>query len=196
MIGEMSRRDRTLLAIGVGVVLYGIAAYLWFGGVSSNKARPWWRPAMWDGSIRSYERAVKSLAGEKKLISRKEEWRERAEGESEKMPVAGMDESTQVRWQRALEKIASDHYIRLVSEQPKDEEEHGGVWEMPIELKYEAALGKLVEFLYALEHSREAMFDVRDIDITAKNNGVLAGKMTLTCAYMKTDAPKEGAKRK
>ena len=56
---------------------------------------------------------------------------------------------------------------------------------MPIEVKYEASLERLVEFLYALEHAEDAMFDVRDIDISSKNTGYLSGKLTLTCAYMK-----------
>lgn len=65
---------------------------------------------------------------------------------------------------------------------------------MPIEVKYDAALGRLVAFLYALNTANGAMLDVRDLDITAKNNGWLSGKFTLTCAYMKQSEASDASK--
>lgn len=178
MIGSgMPRRERAVLAVVLVVVLYAVAVLMWFMG----------REDAWAKSRKGYERAARQLAIENKLIAKRSSWLERAETESLKMPVAEEGESTQTRWQRMLEKVAGEYSIRIVSEQPKAEEEHGGVWELPIEVKYEASLVRLVEFLYALNTAEGAMFDVRDLDISAKNNGVLSGKFTLTCAYMKGD---------
>lgn len=173
----LPRNQRALLA-SVGVVaLYGLAVLLWFSG----------RATAWERSYKNYRKAVQQLEKERRLIARRAEWRERAETESLKMPVAEENESTQTRWQRVLERIASDNSVHIASEQPKPEEEHGKVWELPIEVKYEASLGKLVAFLYALNTAEGAMLDVKDLDISAKNNGWLSGKFTLTCAYMKED---------
>ncbi|MGN0846673.1 MAG: hypothetical protein ACI4RA_04730 [Kiritimatiellia bacterium] len=171
----MSRRDRTILAI-VGLVLfYGLAAMLFFSG----------RQAAWEKSRKAYDREAKKLARQKRLIAERPQWVARADEVSLKMPTAEEGESTQTRWQRILERIAAEHNVNILGEQPKTEEDHGGVWEMPIEVRYEASLVRLVEFLYALENVEDAMFDVRDIDISAKNTGYLTGKFTLTCAYMK-----------
>ncbi len=177
---DLPRRQRAVLMSVGFAVLYGIAAMLWFNG----------RGAAWERSRRAYERAAKQTMRERKLISQRETWRERAETESLKMPVVGEGESTQTRWQRLLEKIAAENSVAITSEQPKPEEDHGNVWEMPIEVKYDAALGKLVAFLYSLNVAEGVMLDVRDLDVTAKNNGWLSGKFTLTCAYMKkSEAP-------
>lgn len=174
-LSGMSRRDRAVL-VGVGVVvLYGLAVALFFMG----------RQASWEKSRKLYERETKKLQRENKLIGEKATWRARAEEVQLKMPTAEEGESTQTRWQRILERIASEHSIAILSEQPKPEEDHGGVWEMPIEVKYEASLRRLVEFLYALDTAEDGMFDVRDLDISSKNTGFLTGKFTLTCAYMK-----------
>lgn len=171
----MSRRDRAILA-GVGVVLlYGLAVALFFMG----------REESWEKSRKNYEREAKKLVRENKLIAEKNDWRLRADEIQLKMPMAEEGESTQTRWQRILERIAAAHSVAILSEQPKPEEDHGGVWEMPIEVKYEASLRRLVEFLYALNTAEDAMFDVRDLDISSKNTGFLTGKFTLTCAYMK-----------
>lgn len=171
----MSRRDRAVLAVLGMVVLYGLAALLFFTG----------REAAWAKARKAYEREAKAYARQRALIGARAAWARRAEEVRVKMPTAGEDESTQTRWQRILERIAGEHSVSILGEQPKEEEEHGGVWEMPIEVKYEASLERLVEFLYALEHAEDAMFDVRDIDISSKNTGYLSGKLTLTCAYMK-----------
>ena len=175
ILGGMPRRQRALLAMVGAVALYGVAVMMWFTG----------RSAAWERSAKAYDRAKRQYDAERALIARKAEWKERAATESLKMPVAEEGESTQTRWQRVLEKLAAENHISITSEQPKPEEEHGGVWELPIEVKYEAALVNLVRFLYSLNTAEGTMLDVRDLEITAKNNGWLSGKFTLTCAYMK-----------
>ncbi|MGN0852189.1 MAG: GspMb/PilO family protein [Kiritimatiellia bacterium] len=188
---NLPRNQRALLAIVGVIALYGLAALLWFSG----------RQEAWNRSRKNYEKALKQMAAENRMISQRETWRERLAAESLKMPVAEEGESTQTRWQRVLERIAADHGVSISSEQPKPEEEHGKVWEMPIEVKYEAALGKLVEFLHALNTAEGAMLDVRELEISTKNNGWLSGKFTLTCAYVKeagasSPAPSAGAAKK
>ena len=174
----MSRRDRTILAVVVVVLMYGIAALIWFSG----------REAAWAKSRKAYENAKKTLAKENKLISEKAAWQKKSEEISLKMPMAAEDESTETRWQRLLEKIAAADKGEIKGEQPKPEEEHGGVWEMPIEVRVEECLSRIVKFLYDLENAEGGMFDVRDLDISSRNNGFLTVKFTLTSAYMKGPA--------
>ena len=171
----MSRRDRTILAVLAVVVMYGLAALLWFSG----------REAAWAKSRKAYENAKKTLAKENKLISEKAAWQKKSEEISLKMPMAAEDEPTETRWQRLLEKIAAANNVEIKGEQPKPEEEHGGVWEMPIEVRVEECLSRIVKFLYDLENAEGGMFDVRDLDISSRNNGFLSVKFTLTSAHMK-----------
>ena len=171
----MSRRDRAVFA-AVGVVaLYGLAVLLFFMG----------RQDAWRKAEKAYAREADKLQKENKLIARTRYWEERDEKTRLQMPEVEEGESTQVRWQRLHDKLAGEYNVAIQKESPKEEEDHGGVWEMPIEVTYEASLVRLVEFLHALGRVEGAMFDVRDLDISPKNNGFLTGKYTLTCAYMK-----------
>ena len=77
----MSRRDRTILAVVAVVVMYGLAALLWFSG----------REAAWAKSRKAYENAKKTLAKENKLISEKAAWQKKSEEISLKMPMAAED---------------------------------------------------------------------------------------------------------
>lgn len=174
-LSTMPRRDRAILA-GVGVaVLYGIAALIFFMG----------RQDAWKKAERAYAREADKLSRENKLIAKTSYWAERDETIRLRMPEVEEGESTQVRWQRLHDALAAKYNIAILKESPKEEEDHGGVWEMPIEVTYEASLVRLVEFLYALGDVEGGMFDVRDLDVTPKNSGYLTGKYTLTCAYMK-----------
>ena len=175
ILSGMSRRDRALLA-GVGVAaLYGLAALLFFMG----------RRADWRNAEKAYATESRKLERENALIARTRYWTERDQKTRLQMPEVEEGESTQVRWQRLHDKLAGEYNVTIMKESPKEEEDHGGVWEMPIEVTYEASLVRLVEFLHALGRVEGAMFDVRDLDISPKNTGFLTGKYTLTCAYMK-----------
>lgn len=174
-MSTMSRRDRTVIAVLGILLLYGIAVALFFMG----------RDAAWEKSRKNYERETKKYERQLKLIRDRKSWEERAEQASVKMPTAEDGEATETRWRRIIGALMDEHHVKNLGLQAKPEEEHGGVWEMPIEVRYEASLVRLVELLYAFNTVEDAMFDVRDIDITSKNTGYLSGKFTLTCAYMK-----------
>ena len=196
MSGSNSRRDRMAIAIGVVVLLYAFAAFLWVTG----------RSQAWDIARREYEREVKTLKREKALIADREHWEERAEEARQRMPHVDADErieKTAARWERVIERLAAEHHVNVKSlkalpfekKSEQEEENPDGVLEMPVEVKYEnTSLQRLVEFLYAVNKSEDAMMDVRDIDISvqgSKNTGALRGKIVLTCAYLKGDESEE-----
>ena len=198
MSGAKSRRDRMAIAIGVVALLYAFAAFLWATG----------RSLAWVAARRNYEREVKTLQREKALIADREHWEERAEEARQRMPHVDADErieKTAARWERVIERLAAEHHVNVgkglkalpfEKKSEKEEEENpDGVLEMPVEVKYEnTSLQRLVEFLYAVNKSEDAMMDVRDIDISvqgSKNTGALRGKIVLTCAYLKGDESEE-----
>lgn len=174
-----TRRERALFVTLGLTLLYGIAVILFFFGG---------RKAAWDKARKAYGAEAKRYADQKALIAQRAEWERRAEEVNVKMPRAGEEESTQTRWQRILWALAKEHNVALPDTAVQDEEEHGGVYEMPIVVTYTASLERLVDFLFALENAKGAMFDVREISIKPKKDtGYLSGRITLTCAYMKED---------
>jgi len=187
MPGAKSRRDRTVIAIVVVVALYALAAILWFTG----------RGMAWATARKGYERELQTLQREKALIRDRGLWEERAETKRLRMPLVGEEEMPATRWERIIERLAEQYHVSVGKglKAQQVEEDHGGVWEMPVEVKYDnTSLQRLVEFLYAVNTAEDAMMDVREIEITAargKSAGALHGKIVLTCAYLKGDVPDE-----
>ena len=184
--GAKSRRDRMIVAIVVVVVLYALAALLWFTG----------RGQAWANARKGYEKELKNVQREKALINDRGLWEERAETKRLRMPLVGEDEKPATRWERIVERLATQYHVSVGKGlKAQQEEDHGGVWEMPVEVKYDnTSLQRLVEFLYEVNTAEDALMDVREIEINAargKSAGALHGKMVLTCAYLKGDVPQD-----
>ena len=187
MPGAKSRRDRMIIAIVVVVALYAFAALLWFTG----------RGDAWARARKGYEKELRTVEREKALIDDRAFWEERAEIKRLRMPLVGEDEMPATRWERIIERLAAEYHVSVGKglKAQQVEEDHGGVWEMPVDVKYDnTSLQRLVEFLYAVNKSEDAMMDVREIDISVqgKNVGALRGKIVLTCAYLKGDESQNG----
>ena len=189
MPGAKSRRDRMIIAIVVVVALYAFAALLWFTG----------RGDAWARARKGYEKELRTVEREKALIDDRAFWEERAEIKRLRMPLVGEDEMPATRWERIIERLAAEYHVSVGKglKAQQVEEDHGGVWEMPVDVKYDnTSLQRLVEFLYAVNKSEDAMMDVREIEIAVRgrNVGALNGKLVLTCAYLKGEEPEEETK--
>ena len=200
MSGAKSRRDRMILAIVVVVVLYALAALLWFTG----------RGDAWKKSREGYEKELARIKREKALIGQRSEWEKSAEDARNSMPhVDAGEKKTDVRWDRVIERLAAEYHVdvgrRLNAESEsrekkdgKEEESPDGVQEMLVEVTYiNTSLQRLVEFLYAVNTAEDAMMDVRELEINAKdkkNAGVLSGKIVLSCAFLKESADRDTSK--
>ena len=185
MAGAKSRRDRMVIAIVVVVALYALAALLWFTG----------RDQAWANARKGYEKELKTLQREKALIRDRALWEERAETKRLRMPLVGEGDVPATRWERIIERLAREYHVSVGKglKAQQVEEDHGGVWEMPVDVKYDnTSLLRLVEFLYAVNTVEDAMMDVRELEINAargKSAGALNGKIVLTCAYLKGKVP-------
>ena len=189
MPGAKSRRDRMIIAIVVVVALYAFAALLWFTG----------RGDAWARARKGYEKELRTVEREKALIDDRAFWEERAEIKRLRMPLVGEDEMPATRWERIIEDLTTQYHVNTGKglKASEDEENHGGVWEVPVEVKFDnTSLQRLVEFLYAVNTAKGAMMDVRELEVSVrgKNVGAMNGKMVLTCAYIKGDEPEEKTK--
>ena len=131
---------------------------------------------------------LRKLEAQNRLIAETAKWTERDASSRLQMPEVEDGASTNVRWQRIHADLAKNFHVVLKTVVAREEEEHGGVWELPIDVSYEASLERLVEFLHALGQAEGAMFDVRELEIQVQNNGFLRGRYVLTCAYMKKES--------
>ena len=176
-MNTMSLREKAVLAVLGMILLYFLAAALWF--VSQQDA---WRKA-----ARSYAQARKTYMDECKLIAERQKWNQAYEDEKALMPTFETGKATDTTWQRKMEEIAQKNHISISQRQVGKEVEAGDVYELPIEVKsWEGALESLVKFLHELENTDEGMFDVRMINMRpSSKRGYLKGSLTVTCAYMR-----------
>ena len=115
------------------------------------------------------------------------------------MPTVADGTVSARRWERVIEDLTTQYHVNTGKglKASEDEENHGGVWEVPVEVKFDnTSLQRLVEFLYAVNTAKGAMMDVRELEVSVrgKNVGAMNGKMVLTCAYIKGDEPEEKTK--
>lgn len=165
-----------LASIGM-VMLYAATVAVWFlfRADACKKARA------------KYQDACDSYDFEKKLISEKRKWFERYDEESAKMPLYDPSVS---KWAKIVD-IAKDHDISIARANVKgDPEDNGDVVVLVIDTNgWTGGWESLVNFIYALENdSKEnGLFDISSLTIDAnkKHKGVLSGKVTFTCAYMR-----------
>ena len=178
MSANLSRRDRMIAAIGGVVLLYALAAGLWF--MSQEQA--------WKTAAKKYEAAEKKVLSEKKLISQRQKWNDAYEEEREKMPVFSQNEqNVDTYWLNRMDSLAQDCHVSIFQRQRGQQVEAGDVFELPIDVKrWEASISALVKFMHALESEKEAMFDVREISVKpSAHKGYLTGSFKLACAYMR-----------
>ena len=177
---NLSRRDRMIAAVGGVVVMYALAAGMWFMGQEQS-----WRMAS-----RKYASAVKKTQSEKKLIAQRLKWNDAYEAEREKMPVFSEDaKDVDTHWLSRMDSIAQACNVGISQRQAGQQVVAGDVYEQPIDVKrWEATITSLVKFLHALEIEKESMFDIREISIKpSSHKGFLTGNFKLACAYMRSE---------
>jgi len=184
-----SMKDKAILAIGGMTLLYAASGFLWFKALTDKASD-------WNKSQRTYTESVKKYQRERALIAKRAFWEDSYEEEREKMPMFPEGEKVGEHWLERMDEIANKNHMAISTRAAGKEEEVGDVYELPVEVKsWEGALESLVNFLYALEHAEEAMFDIKAIDIrTSSHKGYLKGQFTLTCAYMRGDVEEDDEK--
>ena len=177
-----SMKDKAIVAVIGMSIMYVIGGFLWFSALTD-------KASSWNRSQRAYRDSVKKYNEERALIARKAYWNDEYEAERSKMPMFPEGETVGTHWLGRMDTLAAENHISISSRQSGKEEEVGDVFQLPVDVKgWEAALEPLVEFLFALEHAEEAMFDVKSIDMRpSSHKGYLKGQFTLNCAYMRGD---------
>ena len=175
-MGKSLREKAVMATLGV-VVLYAIAAGVWFFSAE----------AAWKKAAKNYAKAKDTYQKEVKLIGEKRKWEDAYEAEKAQMPTFEAGKATDTTWRRKLDEIAEKHHFLISSAQTGKEVEAGDVLELPIDVKsWEGCLESLVKLMHELENTSEGMFDITQISFKpSSKKGYLRGSFTLNCAYMR-----------
>ncbi len=170
-------REKALLAVVGVVVLYAIAAALWF--LSAQSA--------WEKAMRNYRRAKATYQAECELIAERQRWTDAYESEKAAMPTFEAGKATDTTWLQKMDDMATKNRVQISQRQAGQEIEVGEVLELPIEVRsWEGSLEALVKFMYELENTDSGMFDIGQLNFKpSSKKGYLRGSFTLKCAYMR-----------
>lgn len=176
-MNNMSLKEKAVLAVLGIVLLYALAAFLWF--TRQGEA--------WTKSRRQYFKAREDYAKECELISKKQYWNGRYASEKAQMPTFEQGRTTETKWFRMLGDMAERHNIRAPNRKAQDKvEQQDDVFEKKIDItRCEGSFESIVRFVHELENTDQGMFDVSYLNIKPNaKTGYHTATFTVTCAYM------------
>lgn len=176
---ELSRHDRTLLAVTVGVLLFGLAL------LPARKQID---------AIRTQRRAIASLEEkvslQKELIGARTDWEARYDDVKGLMHVFAPNDQVATKWLSIRDNIATRNHLSLIQASQPVENVVSGVSEMLLEVRnWEGSLESLVHFMHDLE-SEGVMLELRELRVmpVSGKQGILKGSFQLACAYLRADS--------
>lgn len=182
----LSPRDRALLAILGVTILYVVAAIVWFTSLQRK----------WSVALKQLGRERDKVAAENRLIAETDRWNMEYLAEKAKMPQFPEDEDIDTHWLNAMDALAATNSFFISKRQAGKEKEVGDVYEQPIDVSWEGSLESLVRFMWDMRSAEETMMDVDSVNVRpSSRKGFLKGTMTLSCAYMRGNAPDEDERK-
>jgi Tfp pilus assembly protein PilO len=121
----------------------------------------------------------------RKLIADKQKWEKQYKEMSKLMPTLPAAKNPDAYWLEIMDNIAAKNGVKISKRQAGEEKKQGDIYELPVECKeWEGTLDATVHFLFDMQ-SEGAMLDIRQLLVKPQGKGILRGRFTLYCAYMR-----------
>ena len=180
-MSTMGLREKAVLASLGMLLLYGLAAVIWFLKMDITS-----KQGDWNRAQRRYREACANYRAECRLIAEKRTWIDAYDQEKANMRTFKDDLSTDTTWLELVGGIAKKHLIDISNRKAGKEISADDVQEQELDCSWEGSLESLVKFMHELENSEQGMFDFRSISFKpSSKKGYLKGTFTITCAYMR-----------
>lgn len=124
------------------------------------------------------------------LLAQREQWNKRLQDVAQKLTKYPPDQDVTADYLKILENIVKENGVTLSQRKPQKEKKHNNLYELAVDCTWEAELGALVHFLYALEQQKVTM-DIDDLNISlvAGGKSKLKGNFAMICLYTRTGTP-------
>lgn len=124
------------------------------------------------------------------LVAQREQWNKRLQDVAQKLSKYPPDQDVTADYLKILENIVKENSVTLSQRKPQKEKKHDNLYSLAIDCTWEADIGALVHFLYALEQQKVTM-DVDDLNISlvAGGKSKLKGSFAMICLYTRTGTP-------
>ena len=177
---RMTPRELVLLLVTIAVGLFGVTFLL---------LRP--QLGQWKEVSDQKDQLRLNIVRARQLMSGREQWAGQLGELSRLLPQFPADTEIEAHWLSLMDATANRTGVKIEHRQVGEEQRVGDIYELPIESRsWTADLESLVQFLFELQN-QGAMLDVRHLLIKSTRNGMLRGRFTLSCAYMRAPAGAE-----
>lgn len=124
------------------------------------------------------------------LVTQREQWNKRLQDVAQKLSKYPPDQDVTADYLKILENIVKENGVTLSQRKPQKEKKHKDLYELTVDCTWEADLGSLVHFLYALEQQKVTL-DIDDlaISLVAGGKGRLKGNFAMICLYTRSGTP-------
>lgn len=176
----MTAREMVLGLVTGTILLFGVSSIM----INS-------RLGAWKDLLAKQDAAATEIAKLKYLYDDKGRWDEEYESMKSKVNVFPADQRVDVHFMTLMDSAAAKNNVTISKRQPGEEKKEGDMFELPIECTdVEGSQEDITRFLFDLEGTG-AMMDVRQLWLKPKGGGVLRGRFTLYCAYMREQKSRE-----
>jgi len=120
-------------------------------------------------------------------IAQRDETNRKLQEIAQKLSKYPADQDVTADYMKILEAIVRENNVTLSQRRPQKEKKQKNLYEFAIDCTWDADLGSMVHFLYALDRQKVTM-DIGDLNISLKEGGKgkLGGSFSLICLYTRT----------
>lgn len=146
----------------------------------------------WQTKSKDLKDLQRRVATTERLVEQKSLWENRLAGERQMLPSYPVDKDVTADMMILIEGIARQHGITLLSRDLEKEIQHGTLYELSVNCKWEGNLKAIVEFLYDIQQ-KGAMLDVSQLSIAPNEKRVLRGGLSINSSYSRPAAGTTGS---
>lgn len=166
----------------------------WLAGFAILAALSLWicspKVKVWKELSDKREAVARRIEVAEHLVAQREQWNKRLQDVAQKLTKYPPDQDVTADYLKILENIVKENGVTLSQRRPQKEKKHDDLYKLAVDCTWEADLGALVHFLYALEQQKVTM-DIDDLNVSlvAGGKGKLKGNFALICLYTRTGTP-------
>ncbi len=166
-----TRRDFSMVMIMIAVLLLGLTYLL--GDPMIRR----WREA---SSARATLERDRGMAA--RVLKNRPEYEEKLVNLRATLPTYGINEAVGATLLLKVRQLAQENGFNTKNIVPEAEKQIGNLYELPVDVSWEAELEPLVRFLYAVQIAG-ATLDIRTMSISPAQDNVLKGNLKIFFAY-------------
>jgi Tfp pilus assembly protein PilO len=168
---KLPLRDLVLLGITAVILLFGITYMIAVPKIRNLQA------------LRQDQIALNQrVAMTERLVAQTGQWESRLRDQRQSLPAYPAAKDVTADMLIEIENMARQNGVALLSRDVEKEVQHGSLFELSVNCKWEGTLKAIVAFLFEIQQ-KGAMLDISQLTIAPNEKRVLRGTFTINSSY-------------